>query len=163
MKTISLFFLLMFSTLQICFAEIQHYTNDFDNSSVSYSYFDRGFNENSPIEIVLRKTEYQIKTEYTIFISRRYAPARKYVDIENIKFKIDNDVTNILDIDTRMILSPVGSTYSLNITPFIKNIENAKSIIMQIPSYTKEKQQIRYIYYELDDNILKEWKELINK
>lgn len=158
---LSVFFLLFLC--QDCFAEIKQYTNDFDNSVVTYSYFDKGLNENAPIEIVLRKEQLKAETKYTVFLSKRYAPARKYVDLENIKFKIDGDSSNVLDIDTRMVLSPVGTTYSLDVTRFAKVIGDAKSIMMQIPSYTKEKQQIRYLYYELDTNILKEWQELINK
>lgn len=162
MKTLLLTITLLL-TFQNCFAEINQFKNEFDNSIVTYSYFDKGNNENSPLEIVLRKTNFSNKNEYIIFMSKRYAPARRYIALENIKFKLNNNQNHILDIDTRISQSAVGHTYSLNITPYIKDIQNAESITMQIPSYTKEKQQIRYTYYELDKNILQEWKSIIDK
>ncbi len=163
MKTLFFTFALTLAMFNICFAEINQYTNEFDNSTVTYSYFDRGNNENSPIEIVLRKTVYSNKTEYMMFLSKRYAPSRRYLALENIKFKINNNTDDILDIDTRISQSAVGHTYSLNITPYIQSIQNAESIKIQIPSYTKEKPQIRYTYYEVDKNILQEWKTVISK
>ena len=98
-----------------------------------------------------------------MFLSKRYAPSRRYLALENIKFKINNNTDDILDIDTRISQSAVGHTYSLNITPYIQSIQNAESIKIQIPSYTKEKPQIRYTYYEVDKNILQEWKTVISK
>ena len=163
MKKIFFTFVFALFIFQNCFAEISQYTNDFDNSLITYSYFDKGNNENSPLEIVLRKTAFSDKVEYTIFLSKRYAPARRYVGLENVKFKLNNDPKKILDIDTRISQSAVGHTYALNITPYVSEFEKAESVTIQIPSYSKEKQQIRYTYYELDKNILQEWKEVISK
>ena len=49
-------------------------------------------------------------------------------------------------------------------TPYIKDIENAESVNMQLPLYTfKENRRIKYTYYEVDKDLLHEWKEVIQK
>lgn len=142
-----------------CYAEIDSFYNDFDNSTNTYSYFKEGQNENTTKEIVLKKIHTSSNDEYYFFFSKRYTSGRRYIALENVKLKVDD---NIISPETRITDSAVGSTYSLNLTPFIAQIQNSNSITIQIPSYTKEKQQVRYTYYELDKNILSEWKQVIN-
>ena len=141
-------------------AEILHSYNEFANVKLIYSYFEKGTNENSPKEIVFKK---QISSTpiYTLFISKRYDPARRYIALEDVKLKLNNDINKVYSINSRISETAVGSTYSLDLTPLIKHLSIADSIVFQIPSYTKEKEQIRYTYYELDKTILDEWKQVI--
>lgn len=141
-------------------AEILHSYNEFANVKLIYSYFEKGSNENSPKEIVFKKQLSSIPI-YTLFISKRYAPARRYIALEDVKLKLNNDINKVYSINSRISETAVGSTYSLDLTPLIKYLSIADSIVFQIPSYTKEKEQIRYTYYELDKNILDEWKQVI--
>lgn len=151
----------LLSFFNIANAEIIQVTNNFDNSKIITSYFSKGSNDNNPKDITLRKTLSPTSHKYQFFIFRGRSANRVYTNIDNIKFKFDNDVTNISEFPTTLLERPGGYIYSIDITAAIDKIKNSNSITIQQPLYTLDSTYLRYTYYELDKNILAEWKQVI--
>lgn len=159
-KLIICFFMLL--VFNIANAEITQTTNNFDNSKIITSYFSKGSNDNNPKDITLRKTLSTTSTKYQFFIFRGRSANRVYTDIDNIKFKFDNDISNISEFPTTLFERPGGYIYSIDITSAIDKIKEANNITIQQPLYTLDSTYLRYTYYELDKIILDEWKQVIS-
>lgn len=164
-KTLPILFTLLLIN-NILAAEIIHQKNDFDDSNIVMSVFQKeniNLSNDMPTEIVLRKLNNDSTDKsYVLFMKNPYTLKDLYVNIEPAKIKINNDISKVyyqnFSLDDYGKRTRISIPFSINI---VKEIPNANSIQLQIPVFTRDKTQIKYVEYTIPTSILDEWKQVI--
>lgn len=151
----------------LSYAEIIQQKNDFDGMSITMSIFEKDvipFSEDMPKEISFKKLN-TLKTEplYLIIFKSRFVSKDLYVDLEPVKIKINNDINKIYYVFPH--INDHGERWRLSLplsSNIITTIKTADSLDFQIPIYTTDKLQVKYVEYTLPQPVLNEWKQVIS-
>lgn len=148
------------------YAEIIQHKNDFDETNITISLFEKdviSFSEDMPKEISLKKLNIsKADPLYLIIFKTRFVSKDLYVDLEPVKIKINNDINKIHYIFPH--INDHGERWRLSLplsSNIIDTIKIADSLDFQIPIYTTDKLQVKYIEYTLPQPVLEEWKQVI--
>lgn len=161
MKTLllTLSFLLIFSITS--YAEIAHFSNDFTGSQIIISVNERSKSENhykTFNTIAFRKEIIQSKPSYKLFLITSTSQTPSTLDKTNFKFN-DNKILSLkTNVEYNSVPRPVA--YNLD-AEFINKILLTNSIQVQIPLFTHDKSQIKYLEYTIPTTALEEWKQVI--
>lgn len=161
---ITLFMLLFINNHS--YAEIIQHKNDFDGTNITISLFEKdiiSFSEDIPKEISFKKLNIS-KSEplYLIIFKTRFVSKDLYVDLEPVKIKINNDINKIHYIFPH--INDHGERWRLSLplsSNIVAAIKTADFLDFQIPIYTTDKLQVKYIEYTLPQPVLDEWKQVI--
>lgn len=161
MKTLllTLSFLLIFSITS--YAEIAHFSNDFTGSQIIISVNERSKSENhykTFNTIAFRKEIIQSLPAYKLFLMTSTSQTPSTLDKTNFKFNNDKILSLKTNVEYNSIPSP--SAYDLDVE-FINEVLLANSIQIQLPLFTHDKAQIKYLEYSIPKPVLAEWKQVI--
>lgn len=156
-----LLFSLCFIFINTANAEIQEFTNSFDNTKHIYIMSEKT-KSRFPRFFVFRKTISPESTEYHLSIQNNNIMSKYFSNIENIKLKINDQQIYICPTK----ISPLSdrtnqATIELDNT-IIDNLQTVQKIVLQIPVFMEEFSRVEsYYYIEIPPSFISEWKQVI--
>ena len=157
---ITTFFLLSFSLS--CYAEITYFFNEFTNQKYAISVSKRNKSDNSykfPNTIAFRKELNSTNENFKLFLMCSMSQNPSSLDKTNFKFDNIQIISITPNVDYNNS-APNPAAYDLD-KEFIATLLRTNSLQIQIPLFTHDKAQIKYLEYTIPPPILNEWKQVI--
>ena len=158
-----LFTLLLVMLCNVSYAEIIKQNNNFDNSHSIMSFFASKSSElgqDSPLEISLKKEILNNVSNYTVFIKSDNPQKSFVVTIEDSKLKFDNN--KIIKVQTQSDNAIDSEKITFHLTQEILNeLANTNTLAIQMPLFTRDKSQVKYVVYNISKFVIDEWKQVI--
>ena len=155
--------LLLIMFCNISYAEIIKSENAFDNSHSIISFFASKSSElgqDSPIEISLKKEILNNFSNYTVFIKSDNPQKSFVVTIEDSKLKFNNN--KIIKVQTQSDNAIDSEKITFRLTQDILNeLINTDTLAIQMPLFTRDKAQVKYVVYNIPKFVIDEWKQVI--
>ena len=147
----------------ISYAEIVKQNNAFDNSYSVLSFFaskSSNLGLDSPLEISLKKEISSNSPNYTVFIKTDNPQKSFVVTIEDSKLKFDNN--KIIKVQTQSDNAMESEKITFRLTQEILNeLINTNTLAIQMPLFTRDKAQVKYVVYNIPKFVIDEWKQVI--
>lgn len=143
------------------YAEIANFSNDFTESKITISFSERNKSENhykTFNTIAFRKEIIQSVPNYKLFLITSTSQTPSTLDKTNFKF--DNNKIFSLETNVEYNSVPRPAAYDLD-QEFINKLLISNSLQIQIPMFTHDKTQIKYLEYTIPATVLEEWKQVI--
>ena len=141
--------------------EIIPFSNNFTESKIIISFNERNKSENhykTFNTIAFRKEIIQTVPNFKLFLITSTSQTPSSLDKTNFKFDNNKIFSLKTNVEYNSVPRPVA--YDLN-KEFINNILLSNSLQIQIPLFTHDKAQIKYLEYTIPNSILDEWKQVI--
>jgi len=155
--------LLLVMFCNVSFAEIIKQNNTFDNSHSVISFFASKSSElgaDSPLEISLKKETFSNNSNYTVFIKTDNPQKSFVVTIEDSKLKFSNN--KIIKVQTQSDNAMESEKIAFRLTQEILNeLINTNTLAIQMPLFTRDKTQVKYVVYNIPKLVIDEWKQVI--
>ena len=147
----------------VSFAEIIKSNNTFDNSHSIISFFASKSSElgqDSPLEISLKKEILNNSPNYIVFIKTDNPQKSSVITIEDSKLKFNNN--KIIKVQTKSDGACVSEKITFSLTQEILNeLINTNTLAIQMPLFTRDKAQVKYVVYTIPKFVIDEWKQVI--
>ncbi|WP_455655181.1 hypothetical protein [Phascolarctobacterium sp.] len=160
-KIITTTFFLLFFSLS-CYAEITYFSNEFTNQKYAISVNQRNKSDNFykiPNTIAFRKELNSTNDNFKLFLMCSMSQNPSSLDKTNFKFDNIKIISITPNVDYNNS-APNPAAYDLD-KEFVASLFHANSLQIQIPLFTHDKAQIKYLEYTIPNSILDEWKQVI--
>ena len=156
-----LFFCLCFLVMNIANAEIQQFTNSFDNTMHIYVISEKTKSQ-FPRFFVFRKIISPESTKYYLSIQNNNIMSKYFSNIENIKLKINDEQLYVSPTKISPLSDRTNQATILLDDSLIGDLQNIQKMVLQIPVFMEEFSRVEsYYYLEVPQSLISEWKQVI--
>lgn len=156
-----LFFCLCFLYMNITNAEIQQFTNSFDNTRHIYIMSEKTKSQ-FPRFFVFRKIISPESTRYYLSIQNNNIMSKYFSNMENIKLKINDEQLYVCPTKISPLSDRTNQATILLDNTLVDNLPNIQKIVLQIPVFMEEFSRVEsYYYLEVPKTFILEWEKVI--